>query len=253
MPAPAPAVDGTPVWIELSCDDLEAAGAFYRDVVGFETGPGSADHGGYAQAFKDGKKVAGLMPRQDPSQPVAWSTYLHTGDADAAVAKARQLGATVVVEPMDVEDLGRMAFVIDPTGAAVGLWQPGTHPGAELVNEPGTWGWAHCNTPDPEAAGAFYREVFGIEVGSMDVGGMDMLALMVDDRPVAGISKPMGGTPGAWWSTDFVVEDCDAATERARAAGATVLVEPFDFPFGRNAVITDPQGAAVGLFSFPRE
>lgn len=252
MPAPEPAVPGTPIWIDLATDDVEASAAFYREVVGFETEPGDPQFGGYATSRKDGRRVCAITPKMDPSQPTAWSTYLHSADAAATVAKAQEHGAQVVVEPMTIGDFGTMAVLVDPTGAAVGVWQPDTHTGAELANEPGAWGWAHCNTPDPERAGAFYGEVFGIAVEPMDVGGMSMLSLSVDGRPVAGISEPMGGAPGAWWSTDFVVEDCDAATERARSAGATVVVEPFDFPFGRNAIITDPHGAAVGLFSFPK-
>ena len=251
MPAPDPPVPGTPIWVDLACDDVEAAGRFYREVVGFEAEPGDPQFGGYATCLVRGKRVCALAPKMDPRQPTGWTTYLHTPDAAATVAAAERAGGSVVSAPMQVGEFGTLAILQDPTGAVVGLWQPGTHPGAELVNEPGSWGWAHCNTPDPERAAAFYAEVFGIATEPMDVGGMAMLSLSVDGRPVAGISEPMGGAPGAWWSTDFVVDDCDAATEHARAAGAEVLVEPFDFPFGRNAIIKDPQGAAVGLFGFP--
>jgi len=59
---------------------------------------------------KDGKLVAGVGPLQDDSQPV-----------DAAVAKARELGAGVVMEPMDAEGVGRFAVLTDPQGATFGV------------------------------------------------------------------------------------------------------------------------------------
>lgn len=249
MPALTALRPGAPIWIDLSCDDVEAAGRFYGEVVGFEAQPGNPDFGGWAACTKAGKQVCAMMPKQDPSQPTGWTTYLHTDDAEATAAAVREAGGQVLMEPMAVADFGSMAVCADPTGAVFGLWQPGTHRGAELVNEDGTWCWAHCNTPDPERAAAFYREVFGIEVRSMDMGGMEILAFFDGDRPIAGVSTPPGEAEGTWWSTDFQVPDVDAATERAKAQGAEVLMEPFDFPFGRNAILRDPQGAPVGLFT----
>lgn len=62
---------------------------------------------------------------------------------------------------MDVLDAGRMAFLVDPTGGFIGLWQAGRHHGAELVNEPGALVWNELRTRDVEAAAAFYGEVLG--------------------------------------------------------------------------------------------
>ena len=62
---------------------------------------------------------------------------------------------------MDVLDVGRMAVFADPVGAVFSVWQAGTHPGAQLVNEPGTWSWSELLTTDVEASKAFYGEVFG--------------------------------------------------------------------------------------------
>lgn len=70
-----------------------------------------------------------------------WSTYLNVDNADEAIAKVTEAGGTVVMPAMDVMDSGRMAFVADPTGAVFGLWEAGTHTGAQLVNEHGSFGW----------------------------------------------------------------------------------------------------------------
>ncbi len=76
------------------------------------------------------------MPLMQEGQPPVWSSYVTVDDADATAAKVREAGGTVIAEPMDVMDLGRMAIFMDPTGAAFGIWQPATMKGAELVNEP---------------------------------------------------------------------------------------------------------------------
>lgn len=61
---------------------------------------------------------------------------LSVAGADETADKVEAAGGTVVVEPMDVMDIGRMAFFADPTGAVFGVWQPKTFTGADLVNAP---------------------------------------------------------------------------------------------------------------------
>jgi predicted enzyme related to lactoylglutathione lyase len=60
-------------------------------------------------------------PREDI--PVHWTTYIATQDADAAVARAKELGATILSEPMDGPKMGRFAIIQDPIGAVFGIWQ----------------------------------------------------------------------------------------------------------------------------------
>ncbi len=61
---------------------------------------------------------------------------LSVAGADETADKVEAAGGTVVVEPMDVMDIGRVAFSADPTGAVFGVWQPKTFTGADLVNAP---------------------------------------------------------------------------------------------------------------------
>ena len=84
----------------------------------------------------DGKRVAGLMGHMQEGQPTAWATSCSVADADDTAQKVTAAGGTVVVAPMDVTDLGRMAVFADPTGAVFGVWQPRAFTGADLVNEP---------------------------------------------------------------------------------------------------------------------
>ena len=70
-----------------------------------------------------------------------WNTYIAVDDVDAAVDKVGSAGGQVLMPAFDIGDAGRMAFVADPTGAAVALWQANQHIGATLVNEPGALIW----------------------------------------------------------------------------------------------------------------
>ena len=81
--------------------------------------------------------------------------------ADEAAARAAELGANVAAEPFDVMDVGRMAVIIDPVGAALCLWEARSHIGASLVNTPGSMTWNDLITPDPAGSAKFYGDLFG--------------------------------------------------------------------------------------------
>src|SRR5258706_14356496 len=96
----------------------------------------------YSMAKLGDENVAAIAP-QSPElaaagAPPMWNTYIAVDNVDDAVAKVEGAGGQVGMEPLDIMDAGRMAFVIDPSGAAVALWPANQHIGAELVNEPGT-------------------------------------------------------------------------------------------------------------------
>src|SRR3954454_15987588 len=108
---------GTPSWVELSSPDTDASEAFYGALMGWNaTEPGPVEEtGGYRMFQQDGQNVGGLMGHMQEGQPTAWATYMSVADADETADKVKAAGGSVVVEPMDVMDLGRMAFFADPT------------------------------------------------------------------------------------------------------------------------------------------
>jgi uncharacterized protein len=232
MPEYAP---GTPSWIELSSPDTNASAAFYSELMNWgATEPGPAESGGYRMFQQDGKNVGGLMGQMQPGQPTVWMTYVSVADADQTAEKVTAAGGGVVVEPMDVMDIGRMAVFADPTGAVFGVWQPKTFAGADLVNEPNSlcwnvFGWA-ASRPSFEGAPETYTVW---ELAGKPVGGMMQ---MTDDF------FPPEVPPH--WGVCFAVADCDATVAKARELGATITMEPMDMPIGRFAGLIDPQGAS---------
>ncbi len=121
---------GTPCWVDLSCADIDASVSFYADLLGWEAGevPNSAAMGGYRRATFEGDDVAGLMPAMQPGQPQMWTTYISVEDATATTAKVTAAGGSVIAEPMDVMDLGRMAISLTRAGPSSGSGSRGPSP-----------------------------------------------------------------------------------------------------------------------------
>jgi uncharacterized protein len=249
MPEYAP---GTPSWVDLSSPDVEASAAFYRELLGWAaTEPGPVEEtGGYRIFEKDGKSVGGLMGHMQEGQPTAWMTYISVADADETARKVEAAGGSVIVAPMDVTEIGRMAVFADPTGAAFGVWQPRTFKGADLVNEPGSLCWNEVLTRDADTGKAFYPAVFGWTAGrpSFENAPSNYTVWELDGKPVGGMMQMsdewFGPEIPPHWGVVFAVADCDATIAKARELGATVTNEPMDMPIGRFAGLIDPQGAS---------
>ncbi|HEX3692504.1 MAG TPA: VOC family protein [Solirubrobacteraceae bacterium] len=251
MPEYAP---GTPSWVELSSDDTDASVAFYGQLMGWTaTDPGPAETGGYRMFQHGDKNVAGLMGKMQPEQPTAWSTYVSVADADEIAEKVKAAGGGVMVEPMDVMDIGRMAFFSDPTGAVFGVWQPKSFAGADMVNEPGSLCWNELMTRDAEIDKAFYSAVFGWHPGRPEFEGApeSYTVWQLEGKNVGGMMQmsdeffPAEVPPH--WGVCFAVADCDTTVAKARELGATVTNEPLTMPIGRFAGMIDPQGASFTI------
>jgi uncharacterized protein len=247
---------GTPCWVEYSSPDLDASIEFYGGLFGWEVpeSENAEQTGGYRIALKDGKPAAGMMPQMQEGQPAAWATYVSVEDAEATAAAVKENGGTVVAEPMDVMELGRMSIFTDDGGAFFGAWQPGTFHGAVVVNEPGGVAWNEVNTRDRGAAKEFYGGVFGWDFEDMtNEGGETYSMIVVGERPVGGIldltERNVPEQIPAHWQVYFSVEDVDATIESAKAAGGSVMMEPIEIPFGRFAILTDPHGASFAVIA----
>lgn len=247
---------GTPCWIDLGTPDQDAAGEFYGGLFGWEAEQDPRpEAGGYTMFTLRGKYVAAASPPQQEGIPPHWTTYIASDDVDETAARVRDAGGTVLADPFDVFDSGRMAVAQDPTGAIFGVWQAGTHHGAQLANEPGSFQWNECETRDVGAAEEFYKAVFGYGVEQMDMGQEEPYRLfMLGDHRVAGLFKitpEMGDEVPPNWMAVFSVADCDAAAAKATEVGGEVLYGPQDIPVGRFAVLQDSTGAVFQVVAAP--
>lgn len=246
---------GTFCWVELGTTDGDAAKKFYTELFGWTftdspIGPGMV----YTMLKLDGKDVGALykMPEEMTSQgiPPNWLSYVSVKSADEATDKAKSLGATLMKEPFDVMDVGRMSVILDPTGAVFAIWQAGTHAGAGIYNVPNSFCWNELSTKDTAKAGEFYTGLFGWDKKVQQMGPMTYTSFMNGERPAGGMYEPppeMGDVPPHWLAY-FAVDDTDAMVKKAGELGATTIAPPMDIPdTGRFAIIQDPQGAAFGI------
>lgn len=245
---------GTPSYIDLSTTDVDGARSFYNALFGwdYEASP-DPEANGYVSITKNGKNVAGMMQQQkehaDMGMPPAWNSYVTVDDIDAMPDKVTAAGGQVLAPPFDVMTAGRMSVIMDPTGAAVCMWQPKDAIGSELVNEHGALTWNELIDSDVDKAATFYADLFGWETAAMDMGDFTYTLFKNGGKDIAGaMAPPMEGMPN-FWGVYFAVDDCDATVETAKTSGATVLAEPMDTPPGRMATLMDPQGAAFSVLT----
>lgn len=106
--------------------------------------------------------------------------------------------------------------------------------------------WYELNTPDLDAAEAFYGRIIGWSVGSAGMDGFDYRLGQIDGSMVAGLMSLPDIPP--CWTLYFATPDCDATAQAAKVAGGKIFKAPEDIPgVGRFAVLADPQGAVFAL------
>ena len=236
---------GTFSWAELATSDADAAKAFYTQLFGwvYDDNP-IGDGQVYTMASRDGGTVAALF---GSDQPPHWNCYVTVASADDAAAKAAESGATVVAEPFDVMDVGRMAVIADPQGAALCLWEARSNIGATLVNTTGSMTWNDLITPDPEASSTFYGDLFGWRTQEME-GGPGYRVIFNGERGNGGMMPSAGSMPPNWMPY-FGHDDVDRLVGEVGGLGGQVFNGPMQLPTGRIAVFGDPQGAAFAVWT----
>lgn len=245
---------GTPSWVDLGTPDLPGARTFYSALFGWTINEGPAEVGGYSTCELDGKPVAGLGPQMNMGMPPYWTTYISVSNADETAAAIKEDGGNVIVEPMDVLDVGRMAVATDPAGAVFSIWQPGTHIGAGIVNDANSFCWSELTTRDPQHSVEFYGAVFGWTANILtNVGVENYIEFHLGGKGIAGM-MPMTGD--SWpddmpnhWMVYFAVDNCDTTVARVEELGGSVMVPPTDVPPGTFAVVKDPQGAVFSVIA----
>jgi predicted enzyme related to lactoylglutathione lyase len=237
--------DGTPTWIELAVPDLDRALEFYRALFGWEFAAGP----GYTACLLRGLPVAAI--KQAPATRLEWTMYFAADDCDATAKRVIEAGGTLITEPAEVAEQARTAIAQDPIGAGFGLWQGRSHPGCQLVNEPGSLVRNDLVTAATEPARAFYTRIFDYTLDrNEDMPGFDFTFLRLPDGHEIGGIFGLADAPKSGWATLFEVDGTDAAVERARKAGGTAT-DPEDGLYGRTAVITDPSGVEFSIITRP--
>jgi predicted enzyme related to lactoylglutathione lyase len=250
------------IWYELITPDTGGAKRFYGDVVGWTAQDmpmpegGGGDGGGaepYTLFNADGNGVAGMMnlgaPMKAQGMAPNWTGYVCVDDCDAAAAKVKSLGGSVLRDPLDIPGIGRFAIVADPAGAVIAIMKPvppeGGRP-ARDVNADGQCGWHELYGAAPEDGFDFYAQMFGwTRTDAMPMGEMGTYQLFGNqDGQIGGMMKKPPQAPMSCWTYYFRVPDIDKAAATVKADGGQVMMGPMEVPNGEWIIQgSDPQGA----------
>jgi uncharacterized protein len=246
---------GRPVWYELMTTDTGAAEKFYKTVVGWTAAPFEGSPQPYTVFARTGKvQVAGLMKTPEGmNMPPFWAMYVAVPKLEDAVSHITRIGGSELSGVIDVPTVGRLQMMKDPQGAAFYIIQPSPRKERpETAPELGEASWHELMTTDAPAAMRFYQEVFGWQPSeAMDMGPLGTYQMF--NRPHGMIGGIMNKPPELAhvppnWQIYFLVPDINAAVDRIKANGGTILNGPLEVPGGDWVVnAMDPQGAAFSL------
>ncbi|GAB2783863.1 VOC family protein [Amycolatopsis magusensis] len=245
---------GVPCWVELASPDIAEAEAFYNGLFGWsfelKRDPATSD-GRYSLGSYGGFAVAGMY-RAAASQPPGWTVHLSVHNTAGTAEWVEHLGGVVTLGPVEIPGRGNILHALDPTGTPIVFWQPG--PSWEFATgAPNTFSGADLNTTDGAVVDQFYSRLFNYNVHHIGSETIDYAEWRLDHQPVL-YRYVMGpeyreGTP-AHWMIYFQVDPArgtDAAAGHALMLGGTVVVQPYDTPFGRVAVLADPHGSVFSV------
>lgn len=248
---------GSFCWFELATSDQNAAKSFYGSLFGWQPadmpmGPGEV----YTMFKLDGRDTgAAYTLRPDMKAqgiPPHWAIYIAVESADEAAAKAEKAGGKVVAPPFDVFDVGRMAVIMDPTGATFCVWQGKWHHGTGISEVPGTFCWADLCTKNVEAGAKFYREVFGWQIAPGEHDNSGYLHIKNGDTFIGGVPPAEHQNPNVppHWMLYYYVTNVAASTGKVKELGGRVYMGPMTIEkVGDMSVVADPQGASFALFT----
>ncbi|MDA8277657.1 MAG: VOC family protein [Actinomycetota bacterium] len=245
---------GFPSWIDLLTTSIEASRSFYKAVLGWESTDPIEQFGGYFNFLYGGGMIAGGVsaPQSNPSSANTWTIYLGVEDAATTVSKVASNGGVVHHGVTEVSTLGKMAIVGDPSGATIGIWEPGEHKGFSVFDEDGAPGYFELHTRDFAKSIAFYESVFGISMNVVsDSEDFRYNTAGIEGSTAMGFfdaSRSNDDQPSRWYWYARVT-DCDETAEKIRANGGSLIMEPTPTPYGKMAVAKDSTGTIFRVVS----
>jgi uncharacterized protein len=111
------------VHVELNTTDVDKAKAFFGKLFDWKLQDVPMGGSTYTTIGVGEGTGGGMVKHPMPGAPSMWLPYVLVDDIAASTAKAKSIGATIVQDVTEVADMGWMSIIMDPTGAALGLWQ----------------------------------------------------------------------------------------------------------------------------------
>ncbi|MCA8939080.1 MAG: VOC family protein [Planctomycetes bacterium] len=256
------------VWDELTSTDAAKAASFYCGLLGWKTEEmPMGEMGTYTLCMNEGGMIGGIMgmpPMVPEGTPSHWGSYIYVDNAEEAFAKATSLGATPIVPPSPIPNVGTFAMMQDTAGAMFSVLGPNEEVPAQEDGKlrdtslPSAFAWHEMMTPDAAKTREFYTALFGwdvIEMPTETPDGKTFTYYIFTNRGkhTGGIvqmneeEQKMGIPPH--WGRYIRVENADKAIAKAEELGGSKCHDAFDIPtWGRIGLLNDPTGATFGVF-----
>ncbi|MFO1219463.1 MAG: VOC family protein [Burkholderiaceae bacterium] len=248
---------GTPIWYELMTKDPLAARRFYAAVAGWRIDeappPGSTME--YRMIAAADGPVGGMFTLTDAmSQQGAapcWMMYVGVDDVDACARAVTAAGGKVLMSAFDIPNVGRIAMLGDPQGAAFYVMRGSSNENSTACDpdRAGHGAWHELHAADGAKATEFYTAQFGWGKGQgMDMGPAGVYQLFsIGGRDLGGIFTDRN-FPRPAWLVYFRVDGIERAAKRIAEAGGRVINGPMEVPGGGWIVNgLDPEGAMFAL------
>ena len=253
-PANPARLPGKMVFAALVTPDLLAAERFYTSLFDWQFQNAYVGDRLFGEASFNGRTVAAIVqrPLHDGKLPV-WRSFLSTGNVDKSVQSAVQNGASVLVEPHQLANLGRDALLADPQGAVFGLLESSSGDPPDTLAAPGEWIWSSLVTTDPQQGAAFYKTVLGYDTFNLPDPQESRHFILASETFARASVNPLPSNRPVHprWISYVRVEDLTEMVGKATALGARIVVPPHqDRNGGTIALIADPAGALFGLLEW---
>lgn len=246
-------------WTELSSPNLSVSKNFYQEIFQWDFTDHSTPHGNYMM-FKVGEHDLGGAYELNPEMqaegvPSVWSAYVLVEDVEKVAKHAKQLGAHMIREPMDVMEAGKMAVFADPTGAVISIWQTHGKPGIPADKSlQGVPSWFELLTSDMKKAGDFYTTLFGWVAEKSPLSSpVEYVTFKNQGQAIAGMhvinDEKLHIPPH--WGVYFTVSNLDKTLEKSVKMGSSMLYEPINIPeVGRFTALQDPEGVVFSIIQY---
>jgi uncharacterized protein len=238
-------------WFDLHTPNKNLSGFFYDAVFGWSF---KDHHVGEANAYTglahDDKGFGSVEPLP-LDQSAQWIGYVGVDDFEARFEALKALGAEVMLEGMNIPEVGKIGVLRDPFGALLALLEPADRENLSWLprrGNPGDLDWAELSIDDVTAALEFYGAAFGwtfSEDAPESLG--DYRFILRDGALIGGIRQRPSEVPRSGWNFYGNVADVGATVNRATGLGATLLQERNVTDMVHFALLVDPQGATFGV------
>lgn len=244
-------------WYELHTPDAGAAEAFYKPVLGWGTQDTGMPGRKYILVSVDETPIGGLLEKPasafaDGEKP-RWVGYIGLRDLAKSCERLQKAGGTLHRPAEQIPGVGTFAVVADPEGAVVVLFQPAdgaSRPEQPPTCTPGMPVWHELAADDLDSTFRFYADLFGwTKVHELDMGPNGIYQMFgTGGGPIGGMMRRMNAAQHTGWLFYFHVEGIEAAMDRVKQHGGTVVFGPSPIPGDAQiAHCLDRGGALFGI------